>query len=68
MQGSQSSATQFSKELLKIKFRITKKGTNKYMSKEKKELLKPKYDIVFQALFEGNKENNDFSNLSIFEY
>ena len=27
------------------------------MNIEKKELLKPKYDIVFQALFEGNKEN-----------
>ena len=27
------------------------------MNIEKKELLKPKYDIVFQALFEGNKDN-----------
>ena len=27
------------------------------MNNEKKELLKPKYDIVFQALFQGNKDN-----------
>ena len=31
-----------------------------YAKKEnqmKKELLKPKYDVVFQALFQGNKDN-----------
>ena len=27
------------------------------MKNENKELLKPKYDIVFQALFQDNKEN-----------
>ena len=27
------------------------------MSNQKKELLKPKYDVVFQALFGENKDN-----------
>lgn len=27
------------------------------MNNEKKELLKPKYDVVFQALFGKNKDN-----------